>query len=197
MLSIIALGPPRRGDRMADNIRDKIWFTAHIRMRSEARLRSNSTRLNILIFWFSTALTCLTVYQLTAPKSVNRDVISAVLAICVFGLSIFIPTFGLERQADKYRECYLKLQRLLETESDDVKITPLYHDILEAYPNHPSHDYVDFVVDSYLRNQNLRSGGDPVTPSWAMIAGYCYRTVSRQLFIIVAAGSPGLLYFLL
>lgn len=178
-------------------LRDRVWLTARIRMRSEARLRSFSRFLNFSIFWYSTALTILTVYQLIAPKDQFRDITSAALAILVFGLSIFIPTLNLEKDAERFRECYLKLQRILDIFEDEKELKKEYYETLDAYPNHPEKDYVDFVVSSKIYGQELEHEGKPRNPTIAMWAGFATRALIRYVGRIMAIIAPALLYFLL
>lgn len=182
---------------MSEYIRDRVWLTAHVRMRTEARLRRQSRFLNFLIFWFSTALTCLTVYQLTAVKSPVRDMTSAALAIVVLALSIFVPSLNLDQQADKFRECYLKLQRLLDYTKDNDILLSSYYDVLEAYPNHPANDYIDFVVISKFNNQTLTSSEKTILPTKTMCASHWLRRIASFLAAAAAMLAPGLLYFLL
>jgi hypothetical protein len=181
---------------MSHDFRDRVWFTAHIRMRTERRLRLMSRILNCLTVWYSTVLTCLTVYQLIASNNPVRDVASAALAIVLLALSIFVPSLNLEQQADRFRECYLKLQRLLDTVTDDTILNISYYDILDAYPNHPPMDYTDFIVSSKLAGQNLTTSGKPVLPTIFMFASYWFRRFFGLIITVVAVVSPGLLYYL-
>lgn len=166
-------------------------------MKTERRLRSTSRTLNYITVWYSTILTCLSVYQLVADKQVFRDVASAMLAIAVLAMSIFVPSLNLDQQADRFRECYLKLQRLLDTISDDDALTTAYYDVLDAYPNHPPRDYADLVVASHLAGQQLTSASKPIVPTKPMKTGYWF----RQFRGVALAGSgylaPALVYFML
>lgn len=181
---------------MSQDLRDRIWLTAHIRMKTERRLRSTSRTLNYITVWYSTILTCLSVYQLVAEKQVFRDVASAMLAIAVLTLSIFVPSLNLDQQADRFRECYLKLQRLLDTISDYDALKTAYHDVLEAYPNHASRDYTDFVLASHLAKQELTSCGKPIVPTITMHVGYWFRQVRGVTLAGLGYLAPSFIYFL-
>lgn len=182
---------------MAENVRDKVWLTAHIRMGSERRLRRLSFVLKITTIWYSTVLTCLTVYQLIAPKSIARDGISAALAIILLAFSIFIPSLDLDRQAEKFRECYLKLQRLLDTETDINSINISYHNILEAYPNHWPQDQVEFVVNSRMSNQFISSSDRPILPTLWMYIEYISTKIAARMGFLILLLAPGLLYYII
>ena len=123
------------------NISDKISITGRTRMGSEARLRRQANLWNLLVVWYTVSLSCLSVYQLVAESSNNRNVVATIMAIIVMSLSIYIPTLGFERQADQFRACYLHLQRLSDTIDDTTQLSSQYHEILEHFPNHPSLTY--------------------------------------------------------
>ena len=182
---------------MPQGLRDRIWITAHIRMRSESRLRALSRKLTYVTVWYSTMLTCLTVYQLVAPKEAFRDTTSAALAIAVLALSMFVPSLNLDQQADRFRECYLKLQRILDTIADDEALTTAYYDILDAYPNHPPTDRTDFIVSSHLNGQEVTSSEKTIETTWLMLASYWFRQVRGTVLTVLAGLAPALLYFLL
>jgi hypothetical protein len=182
---------------MSQGLRDRIWITAHVRMRTERRLRSVSKTLNFVTVWYSTILTCLTVYQLVAEKDMLRDVASAALAIAVLALSIFIPSLNLDQQADRFRECYLKLQRLLDTVSDEDMLKSQYFDVLDAYPNHPPTDHIDFVVASDRSGKEVTNAGETVKITRSMKADYWFRKVRGISFALAGYAAPALLYFIL
>lgn len=182
---------------MSQGLRDRIWITAHIRMKTERRLRSISKTLNFVTVWYSTILTCLTVYQLVASKDAFRDVASAALAIAVLTLSVFVPSLNLDQQADRFRECYLKLQRLLDTVTDNDALKTAYYDVLDAYPNHPPTDRTDFIVASKMSGQEITSSGKPVEATNSMFVGYWYRQGRAATFVAGGFLAPALLYFIL
>jgi len=142
-------------------------------------------------------LTCLTVYQLVAPKETFRDATSAALAIAVLALSMFVPSLNLDQQADRFRECYLKLQRLLDTVADDEALKTAYYDVLDAYPNHPPTDRTDFMVSSYMNGQEVTNSGKPIETTWTMLASYWFRQLRGVVAAVLGGLAPALLYFLL
>lgn len=182
---------------MGDNLRDRIWLTARIRMISEARLRSLSRTLSVLTVWYSTILTCLTVYQLTVPADSVRNVASAALAIAVLVLTVFVPSLNLDSDADRFRECYLKLQRLLDTVPDHEALNLAYHDILEAYPNHTNRNRTDCIAASHLDGAKLSTAGKEIQVSFSMWVSYGVRLVFRFLSPVVGFFLPFLVYFIL
>lgn len=122
---------------------------------------------------------------------------SAVLAIALLALSIFVPSLNLDQQADRFRECYLKLQRLLDTISDEVVLVSAYYDVLDAYPNHPPRHYQDLLAASYLSKQALTSGGTSIPVTTMMLFAYYFRQFRSAAFSGAGYAAPSLLYFLL
>ena len=151
------------------NISDKIWITGRTRMGSEARLRRQATLWNLLIVWYTVALSCLSVYQLVAEPNSNRNVVSTIMAIIVMSLSIFIPTLGFERKADQFRACYLRLQRLSDTVNDPATLCVQYHEILENFPNHPTHDWIALLVSSKMQGTPIENNGTEIPVTNCMI----------------------------
>lgn len=182
---------------MSTVLRDRIWITSRVRMKSESRLRQANRYWTFVTFWYSTVLTCLTVYQLVAEKDPARDIISATLAILLLALSIYLPSLNLEQQADRYRECYLKLQSLRDTVKDDKALTREYYEVLQSYPNHPSSDYDDFVVSALLAGQSVFNGESEVKPTFSMHVGFWLRKAVRASSGVLIILAPILLYFVL
>jgi hypothetical protein len=153
--------------------------------------------LTFITVWYSTVLTCLTVYQLVAEKDFVRDTTSAALAVILLALSLFLPSLNLEQQADRYRECYLKLQALLDTIRDDKNLTKAYYEVLQAFPNHPPSDYGDFIVSAKMTGQEVSSGGRQIKPTCMMQVGFWFRRFVAAALFSLSLAAPGLIYFIL
>lgn len=134
-------------------------------MITEAHLLRSARLWDLLIIWYSTWLTCLTVSQLVFQPSKANALISAVLAIVVLVLSVYVPTLGLKQRAELFRSCYLKLQRLLDEEIDDDHLTTKYHDVLSEYPNHSRCDWISHLVSAHKDGQPLTTGGKMIPVS--------------------------------
>lgn len=171
-----------------------IWLTSRIRMRAEFRLRRMSNWLTALTVWYSTVLVCLTFIQIAFDANKNRDVISAIIAVSVFSLSLYIPSLSLLYRAGKYRECYLKLQRLIDSGLDVREINDKYYDILDGYENHSSKDRRDFIVKSYFDKQKVNDNAGELLPSKAMIFGSFVDYLKFHVIFALAFLAPLLLY---
>jgi hypothetical protein len=182
---------------MLSDIKDRIWRTARIRMKSEARVRDEANYFNILIVWYSTILTILTVYQLVAAQDDVRDLVSAALSIGLLSASIFVPSMRKEYEADKFRECYLKLQQLLDQNLSEQKLKERYHDILQQYPNHKVVDHIAMLIGQAKSGDpvKIRDVKVPVTFSmkWTYFLYHACRFVMAFTFIC----APLLLFYVL
>jgi hypothetical protein len=180
------------------DLRDKIWLTAHTRMISEARLTKNARLWNLLIVWYSTSLACLTTYQLVADESTTRNILSAILAIGVLSLSIYIPTLQFEQKAALYRSCYLRLQRLLDLGMKEIDLATQYHDVLENFPNHSNRDWNKLLVNSHCSGRALQDGETNIPVPKMMIFGNFLIQTRDVILWLTAFAMPAILsYFLL
>ena len=175
-------------------LRDKVWITGRTRMLAEARLRRQGALWNLLIVWYSVALTCLSVYQLIAENDAQRNLAATILSILVLSLSIYIPTLGFEQKADQYRSCYLRLQRLLDSTSENDPIATKYHDILDHFPNHPTKDWLSLLVSSERDGNPIHSGGKVVPITGEMRISHYLRNFSVFTCWIAAFFVPVALY---
>lgn len=176
------------------SITDKVWITGRIRMVTEARLRRRAHLWNFLIVWYTVGLTCLSVYQLISENDASRNLASTVLSILVLSLTIFIPTLGFERKADQFRECYLRLQRLLDNTIDAVHLSNEYHDILERFPNHPSRDWHSLLVTSKMAERPIENDGNTVPVPCQMIVKHYAWNTAEGISWMAAFSIPFALY---
>jgi len=68
----------------------------------------------------------------------------------VFILSITLIIFGFRfgETAAQHRECYLKIQSLINSSKQKSELQEEYNKILCAYPNHSEFDYKNFIIKS-------------------------------------------------
>lgn len=170
---------------MSEPIRDKAWITAHARMRAEERLRKLSSWLNFLTAWYSTMLVVISVYSLVSDKDINRDAIIVGLSVAVLSLSLFVPSLKLGHSADQHRDCYLKLQKVLDTTKNSGAFIRSYHEVLESFPNHSPKDYRSLVIESEFFGNKLSIGKKDIQSTTCMYIGYARdRVVFYGLFSI-------------
>ncbi|RJF79327.1 SLATT domain-containing protein [Azospirillum cavernae] len=173
------------------DVRDRIWITSKVRMISERRYLSYESTAHLLMNTFSGILLLTSIY----PDEIGRSVpglskINVAFSLLIFGSSLLVYGFKFGETAAKHRECYLKLQRLLDSNKDDEDNFEKYHDILENYPNQSDRDYYDFVFERYRKRKEpiLRPGTDvEIVPSFWVCASYLCR---KFLFFIFCRAMP-------
>lgn len=175
---------------MVKNSDENIWLTSRTRMISEARCRRLGQYGNLLVAWYSLWLIGLTIYDLFDESDQQLGVALVILSVFVFALSLIMPSMGFEERASRFRECYLRLQRLLSEDISAKEKTQRYHDILEGYANHTTLDWDIMLVQAFLRKQDIKVGNeqrDPTLAQWIKVFGHFTLTI---LFGIALFLSP-------
>jgi hypothetical protein len=179
------------------NIADKAWLTGRTRMVTEARLIRQGRLWNLLIIWYSVGLTCLTVFQLYNEPDESISLVAAILAVSVLSLSIYIPTLGFERQAELFRRCYLRLQRLVDETTDNAELTKQYHEILAEFPNHPTRDWSAFLIASQLAGNPPTNDGNEIPIPWPLWLKHYSKVIFETILWIAAFAAPGIVFCLI
>eukprot|EP01012_Entosiphon_sulcatum_P065338 TRINITY_DN9425_c0_g2_i1.p1 TRINITY_DN9425_c0_g2~~TRINITY_DN9425_c0_g2_i1.p1 ORF type:complete len:192 (-),score=15.22 TRINITY_DN9425_c0_g2_i1:220-795(-) len=181
----------------SDKIDDKIWITARVRMLSERKLINFQNISYIVFTYYAVFLVIISVfsnYYKVFYESFDQFNISA--SIIVLVASLVAGGFRFEARANFFRECYLKLQRLVDEDLEDKPKSDKYNDILWDYPNHTARDYCDFVVNhTLIEGKELRSGGVDLLPTKFMILSYFLRKIVFYIFVLFLILSP--LFFVL
>lgn len=184
-------------EERAPSIRDDVWITQKSRMKSEQRLHKYNKYLNFLIVYYAFFLICLSVFRLgNSSFGVNASA-ELVLSVGVFSLSIFAFASDFGGGASKYRECYLRLGKLLASTKSDEDIRKEYNEILAGYENHKEADYTRLVIERKLiRKQSLKgSSGKEVEMSWLGYTKYFATALALHFIAILPLFVPiGLLF---
>ena len=151
----------------ADQYTDKIWITFKTRIYAEKRLQNYA-------FWSHLLMTYYAIFLIAAQFLISPDQtpdlltkLNIFLSIVVLIFSLLIYGFRFEERAAKHRDCYLRLQRLLDAGYTPKKTLDLYHEVIDGYPNHIDQDYNNFLVETILlygqdvvsRGNKLKAGG--------------------------------------
>lgn len=116
-------------------IKAAIWLTCHSRMFAEKRYRSYTYISHLLLSWLALGVIAWAVVHTLQTSDALLDTYSAILSVLVFALSIIVFGFRFGETATLHRECYLRLQKLHDSESDTARLIHEYHEILGAYPS--------------------------------------------------------------
>jgi hypothetical protein len=89
-------------------------------------------------------------YKVIIP---NLDKINISLSVASFSLSLILYGFKFDERANLFRECYLKLQDLYNSNKSEDEESVRYADILGQYPNHSEYDFKGTVAN-LIKNDN-------------------------------------------
>ncbi len=129
-----------------DKLRTKIWFTCKSRMNSEVRLRRYELAWHLLLCFLSIFIVGVTIFKKYLAAGFPIDEYLLLCSILILALSILVFSFKFGEKASQFRECYLKIQELLDNNDDYQKLATKYYAILNAYPNHSEADFYWLIV---------------------------------------------------
>lgn len=152
------------------------WITSKSRMYAEKRLRLYDWVAHLLLSWLSLSVIAWSVVRSSVENGVLIDLYTAILSVFVFAFSVIVFGFKFGENAAQHRECYLRLQKLLDSGTSPDEFTQQYHEILAGYGNHGSWDYESVVLSLTLLNkregqEHAMQGkdGSSIVWSWPML----------------------------
>lgn len=81
-------------------------------------------------------------------SNINKQYMQIALSVALFTASLISYGFKLGETAQEFRECYLSLDELYNSNiSENSKITK-YAEILKRYPNHTNYDYIAMIKEA-------------------------------------------------
>lgn len=161
-------------------------------MFSEKRYRTYDIASNIVQTYMAVLMLAASVFSDELRATVPLfDKITIVLSLFLFGSSLIIYGFRFVETANKHRDCYLKLQRLIESYERQSDPGAAYHDILAQFPNHAPRDYEDFVLSGTLFDRKtLKIGDKAITwTAWMLISKVMREAVFWLLILILPAAT--------
>lgn len=167
-----------------NNKSEKIYLTYKTRMTTEARLREKAFLSNAFLAWYSFTLIVFSLMDISSKFLItNFSMISAVVSIAIFAMSLFLYGQRYTERADQFRECYLKLQSLYQSElSMAVKMTK-YSEIIALYENQSDRDFDEMVFDCYLRGQVLQNSVGILKISRSILLLVATRRLFRAILV--------------
>jgi hypothetical protein len=163
-----------------ERTKNSIWITSHCRMVAEKRYRTYDNVSSFLLSWLSLAVLAWAVVHKTINANLFLDTYTALISVFVFAFSIITFGFRFGETSVLYRECYLRLQKLLDCESDPERLVFEYHEILGGYANHGDKDLDALVIQRTLLTKREIRGGDGKNIIWtgAMLARFTARNIA-------------------
>jgi SMODS and SLOG-associating 2TM effector domain family 5 len=145
------------------NPENKIYLTYKTRMSAEAKIRQTGRWLNNMVSWYSFCLIIVSLSQITdVYHFYQADFVLAACSIGLFGLSLFVYGERHFEKADQFRNCYLEMQAIFESQLATNAKMKKYAEIRGRYENQRGDDYDDMLFDAWMRDQDLKNTIGPV-----------------------------------
>jgi hypothetical protein len=142
---------------------NRVWVTKKVRIISEERMNRNNFHSIILINLYTFFILCYSILGLQYPSN-NEEigVVSVIVAVGLFGVSLFVTLYGFREKALAYKMSHLDLAKietkmnsliLSEDKSDEELINQYekyqieYTDILAKTDNHLPMDFLKYEID--------------------------------------------------
>lgn len=187
---------------IAENLKDRIWFTRIARIYSEKRLLRNELHSQLLLMLYAVYSITLSVTQLKY-KPIPDDaaaVLGIILSVILFGLTFHMSSRGFSARAQRFKENYTHLQDLLgrlevaECQSDSTQLQKaIEHAQVEyrtAIANNENHTTMD---DRCARFPYGKKGTSRMLTSWDYTCILVY-SLGRYLSLGLLYASPVVIY---
>lgn len=164
-------------------------------MNSEERYKYYNFIVNVLILTYSFALICLSIYQGHSENTQFPEFLQLIVTVGVFTLSAIAFGANFHGKAAHYRECYLRLGKLYNSDKDEKTLQSIYDEILQSYQNHRRRDYQKVIISAKVeRGQELRDSDDKaiVLSKWVYFR-YYLASLRNMVGIIICFMPPVLI----
>lgn len=177
---------------------EKIYITSKTRMAAEARLRTTGIVFHVLLAWYSFLLIVVSLIGFSGTHQIyNSNLISTILSVGVFAMSLFTYGEGYSERAGEFKNCYLELQELYHSSIDIDKKMEKYADILRHYDNQSNADYDGMVVSAKLRGQKLQNAYGDIVVSNVTVMMVLLKKLGKMALTLTAFLFPLVLGLLL
>lgn len=161
-------------------------------MIAERKALRNQNVSFLAVTYYSVFTVILSIFETFYTKTFPAiDQINLSASIVVLVASLVASGFRLEARAASFRECYLKLQKLLDQDKPELEKKAYYRDLLLDFPNHTTRDYHDFIVTHvFFEKKKLKNGSDEIPSTKFMVLSYFTRSAAYWLIMLILFGSP-------
>lgn len=166
--------------------RSNIWITCKTRMQAEKRLKFYSLFSLLALNYFSFIIVVSAIFSGVLSERVPFfNEINISMSVALLASSLLFQGFKFDDVARLHRECYLRLQKLLEAPGERTEILGQYYEVLAEYPNHAPRDYDDLVIDRTLfRDKPIWDQSGPVRWTGFMVAKKLFRMTLFYLMLL-------------
>lgn len=145
------------------NFRDnRVYITKKVRMNAEERMNRNNLHSIIILNIYTFILLCYSINALSSPVDKYLSIVTLIVSLAVFGVSLFVSLYGFREKALAYKMSHLELAEIethldileLDCHSNHKELLKLfkiyqleYHKIMSKTDNHKKIDYIKYNHD--------------------------------------------------
>ena len=150
-------------DTTKSTMTDNIWLTSKTRMQAERRYKTYSLISHLFLSYYALLMIFHSILSNTPTTSLSASQLNLALSVAIFGVSLVVYGFRFGETAQLHRDCYLRLQKLIDLTNDERKLRADYHEIIAGYPNHSARDFDDLIFDrTFMKKEVLRNSKGPI-----------------------------------
>lgn len=168
---------------------ERIYLTYKARIAAESRMLQLAFWSQVLIAWYSIAIIIVSLADISTFYKVNDGgVATTSLSVLVLTASVFVYSQRFELRAASFRECYLKLRELYDSNDQPEAILRRYHDLLSSFENHSNFDYDSVLLEYRIRGKQIRDSNDEIKfQGWAFWLHLGHIAANYAIFIALAS----------
>jgi len=160
-------------------------------MTTEARLRYQARASNGLISWYSFCAILISLLELAQKFEIPyANIVLTALSVGIFAVSLYIAGERYSERAEQFRNCYLALQRIYNSDAPVQEKMREYASTLEQYENQSDDDYDEMIFDAVLRGQRLENSSGEIVLTRSMAIKVLYVKIRRVAVLGVLFLAP-------
>lgn len=175
---------------------ERIFLTYKARITAENRMKRMALWSQIIVAWYSVWITAVSLADISDRYTVrDGGVVTTFLSTAILTASIFLYGQRYEIRGAGFRECYLKLRELYDSNDDVAKVLKVYNDLLPSYENHSRSDYDQILFDAWFSKKPLHDANGEVAISRNVIISYVAKAIGRFVLFFVIMVIPIIIVF--
>ena len=170
---------------------ERIFLTYKARIAAENRMKRMGFWSQATIAWYSLWITLLSLAEISGHYVVrDGGVITTFFSISILTTSIFLYAQRYEIRGAGFRECYLKLRELYDSEAETEGVLKSYNALLTSYENHAQSDYDEVLFNSWFSERPLHDENGEIPVPRRIIARYIIRWMSGLIMFGIFLSIP-------
>lgn len=144
-------------------LKNKMWVTSRIRMRSAERLLANANFLDHMSAYYSIMLATFSIIGLLYKDNLY-ELINVLISVALLGIIYYGNSMNFRDRYSNMKDNYLSIEKIwydLISNEDSIDSKKLnnyydrYNEILSKVENHNVYDYIVYLKEEYNKNIDL------------------------------------------